>query len=329
MPRRLTNDLLLALVLALVLSGVLGWALPVATASPLYDLHRLLGVAVLLTLLIWKQAVIRASLRRRLGRRPWDRSVVWGALGAIGLVLGVAIGIAWTLGLISWDLLWGYSPLNIHVFVGIGLLPFVAVHTLRRRRTNRASSPVWSRRAAVRASGLAVASVVGWQLTRLGDRRFTGSKAVPAVLTGNAYPAEIWLFDQVPVLDADSWRMQLSGLLAPATLGLSDLQAYPTRTVQAVLDCTSGWWTEQVWTGVPLLEVLQKAGMSASAAQVTVTSTTGHRIVFAADDLHELLLTTHVGNEPLSAGHGYPVRLVAPGRRGYQWVKWVSRIEVT
>jgi DMSO/TMAO reductase YedYZ molybdopterin-dependent catalytic subunit len=329
MPRRLTNDLLLALILALALSGVLGWALPVATASPLYDLHRILGVAVLLTLLIWKRAVIRASLGRRLSRRPWDRSVMWGALGAIGLVLGVAIGIAWTLGLISWELLWGYSPLNIHVFVGIGLLPLVAVHALRRRRTNRASSPVWSRRAAVRVSGLAVASVVGWQITRLGDRRFTGSKAVPAVLTGNAYPAEIWLFDQVPVLNAGSWRMQLSGLLVPATLGLSDLQAYPTRSVQTVLDCTSGWWTEQLWTGVPLPEVLREAGMSASAAQVTVTSTTGHRIVFPADDLHELLLATHVGNEPLSAGHGYPVRLVAPGRRGYQWVKWVSHIEVT
>ena len=35
MPRRLTNDLLLALVLALVLSGLFGWALPVQTAAPL------------------------------------------------------------------------------------------------------------------------------------------------------------------------------------------------------------------------------------------------------------------------------------------------------
>ncbi len=329
MPRRLTNDLLLALILALVLSGVLGWALPVATAAPLYDLHRILGVAVLLTLLLWKQSVIRASLGRRLRRRPWDRSVLWGALGAIALVLGVAIGIAWTLGLISWDLLWGYSPLNIHVFVGIGLLPFIALHALARRRTNRASSPVWSRRAAVRVSGIAVASVVGWQITRLGDRRLTGSKAVPAVLTGNDYPAEIWLFDQVPVLDADGWRMQLSGLLQPAILGLTDLQTYPTRSVQTVLDCTSGWWTEQLWTGVPILSVLQQAGVSASAQQVAVTSTTGHRIVFPADGLDDLLLATHVGDEPLSAGHGYPVRLVAPGRRGYQWVKWVSRIEVT
>jgi DMSO/TMAO reductase YedYZ molybdopterin-dependent catalytic subunit len=329
MPRRLTNDLLLALILGLVLSGVLGWALPIGIATPLYDLHRVFGIAVLLVLLIWKQQVIRASLGRRLRGWRWDRSVVWGAIGAAGLVLGVAIGLAWTLNLISFDALWGYSPLNIHVFVGIGVLPFVALHALRRRRVNRASAPVWSRRAALRVAGLAIASIVGWQVTRLGDRRFTGSKHVPATLTGNAYPAEIWLFDQVPSIDAEAWRVRLSGLVQDVSLGLVDLQTYPRWSVQTVLDCTSGWWTEQVWTGVPLVAVLRQAGMSLAAREVAIVSETGHRIVFPADDLEQLLLATHVGDEPLSAGHGYPVRLVAPGRRGYQWVKWVTHIQVS
>ena len=51
MARRLTNDLLLALVLAQVATGLAGWALPVAQAAPLYDVHRALGVALLLMLL--------------------------------------------------------------------------------------------------------------------------------------------------------------------------------------------------------------------------------------------------------------------------------------
>jgi DMSO/TMAO reductase YedYZ molybdopterin-dependent catalytic subunit len=30
----------------------------------------------------------------------------------------------------------------------------------------------------------------------------------------------------------------------------------------------------------------------------------------------------------LTAGHGFPVRIVAPGRRGFWWVKWVDRIAI-
>jgi DMSO/TMAO reductase YedYZ molybdopterin-dependent catalytic subunit len=336
-PRRLTNDLLLVLVLALVLSGLFGWALPVALAQPLYDLHRALGVAVLIVLLVWKQAIIRASLGRRFFRaKRWDRSVIWGALGALGLVAGVIIGVAWTLNLISFETLWGYSPLNIHVLLGVGLLPFVGWHVWRRRKANRASAPVVSRRAALRLAGLAVASTVGWQVMQTvanmaiaqGQRRLSGSKQA-AVLSGNNYPAEIWLLDSVPLIDPTTWRLHLSGPLAqPVALSLDDLQRRVTRSVQEVLDCTGGWWTEQVWTGVPLLPVLQQYHMLDSAEQLAVQSTTGHRIVFSVNDLADLLLVTHVGGEPLSAVHGAPVRLVAPGRRGYQWVKWVDRVEV-
>jgi DMSO/TMAO reductase YedYZ molybdopterin-dependent catalytic subunit len=39
-------------------------------------------------------------------------------------------------------------------------------------------------------------------------------------------------------------------------------------------------------------------------------------------------LATHVGGEPISHDHGAPARLVAPGRRGFEWVTWVARIEV-
>ena len=163
MPRRLTNDLLLALLLAQVLGGLLGWAWPTAFAAPLYDVHRALGVAVIL-LLGWKQAISIASLKRRIrGPKRWDRSILWGSIGAVALIATLALGMAWTLNLISFDLLWGYSPMNIHVALGILLLPFVAWHMLSRRRQNLASLPVRSRRSMLRVAGLSVATLVGWQ----------------------------------------------------------------------------------------------------------------------------------------------------------------------
>src|SRR5258708_20870478 len=204
MPRRLTNDLLLALLLAQVLGGLLGWAWPTAFAAPLYDVHRALGVAVIL-LLGWKQAISIGSLKRRVRGRPrWDRSILWGSIGAVALIATLALGMAWTLNLISFDLLWGYSPMNIHVALGIGLLPFVGWHMLKRRRQNNVSAPIASRRALLRVGSLALATLVGSQaIERLAPagRLISGSTPTTS-FSANDFPAEIWLFDSVPAIDA-------------------------------------------------------------------------------------------------------------------------------
>jgi DMSO/TMAO reductase YedYZ molybdopterin-dependent catalytic subunit len=60
-----------------------------------------------------------------------------------------------------------------------------------------------------------------------------------------------------------------------------------------------------------------------------VISHTGYRWGFSLSDARDFVLATHVGDEQISHEHGAPVRLVAPGRRGFEWVKWVVRVEVT
>jgi DMSO/TMAO reductase YedYZ molybdopterin-dependent catalytic subunit len=95
--------------------------------------------------------------------------------------------------------------------------------------------------------------------------------------------------------------------------------------VRAVLDCTGGWYAEQDWAGVPVAALLGGRGRARS---LLVRSATGYGVRFPLADLERLLLATRVGGAPLSPRHGFPVRLVAPGRRGFWWVKWVVSIEV-
>jgi DMSO/TMAO reductase YedYZ molybdopterin-dependent catalytic subunit len=159
-------------------------------------------------------------------------------------------------------------------------------------------------------------------------RRPTGSKHAVS-FSANAYPVTIWLFDDVPLLDAATWRLSISGAVAsPLSLSYAELTSLPTRTADAVLDCTGGWWSEQTWGGIVVGDLLARAGAASTAREAAVISVTGHRWTFPLDEVRGALLATHVGGEPLTPGHGYPARLVIPGRRGFQWVKWVHRIEV-
>ena len=334
MSRRLTNLLLLLLVLGQVVTGLLGWAIPWAQGLVLYDLHRTLGVALLL-LLIWKQVIVRRSLQRRLGRPRPDRSVLVGVAAGLALLASLALGLAWTLQLVSFDALWGYSPLNLHVFLGLAVLPLMLAHLLRRWDRKPGLARLVDRRSALRLLGLGTASLVGWRLIdgaaeafAAGARRPSGSKQA-ASFAGNAFPVTSWLFDTTPPLDAATWRLHLVGSLArPGAISLAELTAWPAVETRAVLDCTGGWWTEQLWRGVPLIELLEARGLAPDARELTVISVTGHRWPFPLADLRDALLATQVGGEPLAPDHGYPVRLVAPSRRGFQWVKWVGRIEV-
>ena len=159
-------------------------------------------------------------------------------------------------------------------------------------------------------------------------RRPTGSKHAGS-FSANEYPVTIWLFDNVPLVDQATWRLSVvSAVATPLSLSLAELTSLPPRTYDAVLDCTGGWWSEHTWSGVSIGDVLAQAGIPPDAGEAAVVSVTGHRWSFPLNELRGALLATHVGGEPLTPGHGFPVRLVVPGRRGFQWVKWVDRIEV-
>ena len=97
--------------------------------------------------------------------------------------------------------------------------------------------------------------------------------------------------------------------------------------MEATLDCTGGWYAAQRWRGVPVDRLLALSDASGGRS-IEVRSLTGYRRRFPRRDAGRLLLATEVGGEPLSRGHGFPARLVAPNRRGLWWVKWVSEMQV-
>jgi hypothetical protein len=105
----------------------------------------------------------------------------------------------------------------------------------------------------LRAGGLAVVAAAGW-LALEGVVRGTGLPGARRRATGSYLQAlpqpTIWLADRVPapeVLSAGEWRLRLRDDDGERSVGLDDLADLPATRVRAVIDCTSGWASEQEW----------------------------------------------------------------------------------
>jgi len=311
-----TDWSLALLVAAGVATGLATWFAGAPGSTWVFAGHAIAGASLAVVLVV--------KLRRVL---PKLAPASAGALGLVVVVL--ATGLVWSsagsLGV------GGFSLLVWHGALGAVLAALVLVHALARAKPPRRRD-LADRRQFLAAAAVGAGALAAWQLQRplqraLGlpgaERRFTGSYDAGS-FSGNDFPSTSWVSDQPRPRThrvAVDGHVRRSLALGPGELARGD-------ELTATLDCTGGFSSTQRWAGVRLGPLLDEAGVRAGAAHVRVISRTGYRWSFGIEDARGLLLATHVGGEPLSHGHGAPCRLVAPGRRGFQWIKWVERIEV-
>jgi len=333
-PRLVDASVLVAVALAL-LTG-LGSLLATPAEWWVFVAHGAVGLT-LVVLLVWK--LRRVVPRIRAGVRARSPTVALSVVLALFALATLATGTAWTFGLVAGVDLAGWTVLNLHIGLALVTLVLVVVHLARRFRAPTRAD--WEgRRTALQYAGLVAGGVLAWKVSEavggvVGDRRFTGSRREGG--EGNDFPVTSWMLDDPDPVDAGAWRLHVVGLVdTPLELGYGDLPTaagevavdLPPVAERATLDCTSGWYAEREWTGVRVGDLLDAAGACADARHVVFHSVTGYRFGFPIEEARDAVLATRVDGDVLSHGHGFPLRVVAPGRRGFQWVKWVTAVEI-
>ncbi|MHB8599456.1 MAG: molybdopterin-dependent oxidoreductase [Ktedonobacteraceae bacterium] len=225
--------------------------------------------------------------------------------------------------------------LNWHIGLGFVLAVVLTSHMFARAKRLRKRDIV-GRRKALYTSALLLTSVALWPTQQITERvlnlpgskeRFTGSRESGSY-AGNVFPSSSWVADAPRPIDILTWRLTVDGAVhAPRGFSYDELVA-AGDTLEATLDCTGGFYSTQHWQGLSIGHLLNQVGIHKDAIAISFISVTGYRWSLPLEEARNALLATNVESEPLSYEHGFPLRLVAPGRRGFEWVKWITRIEV-
>jgi lycopene cyclase domain-containing protein len=140
-----------------------------------------------------------------------------------------------------------------------------------------------------------------------------------------------------PAPDAGTWRLRLFGAVErPLTLGLADLRALPRVDLYATLQCVSNpiggpLMGNGLWSGARLGDLLELARPRDGARWLVARGLDGHFEDQPLDpDLVGAALVAYaLDGRLLDRRHGFPARLLVPGRYGFKNVKWLAQVEVT
>ena len=136
-----------------------------------------------------------------------------------------------------------------------------------------------------------------------------------------------------PEIDTDTFHLTVSGLVdSPFTLSWDKILAYPPAFTDTILMyCVEGWEVWGNWKGLLIESLLAKAHVRPEGTHVHFTCADGYDTSLPRSYLlkYRIILAYEVNGFPLTVSDGYPLRLVAFGKFGYKWAKWITRLEVT
>lgn len=157
----------------------------------------------------------------------------------------------------------------------------------------------------------------------------------------------------VAKVDEKDWTLEVGGLVEkPTTLTLDQIKARPRKEITATLECGGngnnagfmGAVGNCTWAGTPLAPLLKECGIKPAAIEAAFWGADLKTEKIRNQDFEQnfartlpiadvttrddLLLCYEQNGQPLTQGHGFPLRLVVPGWYGIAWVKWLWNIEL-
>ena len=136
----------------------------------------------------------------------------------------------------------------------------------------------------------------------------------------------------VPKIDLKTFQLELTGLIDSSfILTWDEILAFPETFSDTILMyCVEGWEVWGNWKGILIKDLLEKAHVQPEGNHILFECDEGYTTALPISYLvkYNALLAYQVNDAPLPEHDGFPLRLIAFGKFGYKWAKWVKKLEI-
>ncbi|MEP7072209.1 MAG: molybdopterin-dependent oxidoreductase, partial [Verrucomicrobiota bacterium] len=190
--------------------------------------------------------------------------------------------------------------------------------------------------------GAAAAVALGATLRRLfqmgtfsyDGTQYSGPQVIKITPNDKFYQVSKNLVD--PEVARENWKLDIIGQVEnPRVYSFAEIAAMPSVEQETTLLCISygigsGLCSNAIWKGVPLPTLLAQVKPKAEVTTVLFHAADGYYETFDFKKAMEptTLVAYEMNGEPLPQRHGFPLRMIVPGRYGEKQPKWLTRIEL-
>lgn len=136
----------------------------------------------------------------------------------------------------------------------------------------------------------------------------------------------------VQEIDLKRYKLAITGLVErPRSFSYRELEGLPRQERLVTVDCVEGWSVKALWEGISLKEIFALVQPKPEANTVIFYSQDGYTTSLPLDYLLErdIIIADRINGLALPPALGFPFILVAEGKWGYKWARWLTKIELS
>ena len=136
------------------------------------------------------------------------------------------------------------------------------------------------------------------------------------------------------VFDPQVWRLRVVGQVKkPLSLSIADILKLPTIEKNILMICPGVFANFGSWEGISIEQLLKSAQADKRSTHFTIRGPEGpdsksKRFPISDINNDKVFLAYKINGQELPQKHGYPIRAVAEGYFGFDWIKFVHQVEV-